>query len=93
METNRTRPNAVERAAPTDCRGLLAVAWRSVVFLPAMLGAFALLLVTVSGLFLLPFVGGACFWFGLWGYGLASFGAWLVLLWSWRRFRLHEHFR
>ena len=57
-----------------------------------MLGMFLLLLVHVIGLVMLPFVGGAYLWSGFWQYAFVSFAVWLVLLWSWRHFRLHGHF-
>jgi hypothetical protein len=69
------------------------VTWRSIAFLPMMLGMFLFLLVHVSGLFMLPIIGGACFLFGLWQYGVILALGWLLLFWSWRHFRLREHFR
>jgi hypothetical protein len=76
-----------------DLRGLWALTWRSVAFLPLMLGVFVLLLVRALGLFLLPFLGASYFWFGLWRYGFVTFSVWLFVLWSWRHFRLGGHFR
>jgi hypothetical protein len=73
-------------------KGLWAVAWRSIVFLPVMLGMFLFLLVHVAGLFMLPFLGTTWLWFGLWQKGFASFAVWLLLLWSWRHFRLRGRF-
>jgi len=74
-------------------RGIWAVAWRSLVYLPMMLGMFVLLLVHVCGLFLLPFIVGTYLWFGLWRQGLIALAVWLLLCWSWRHFRLSEHFQ
>jgi hypothetical protein len=77
----------------SDSRGLWAIAWRSVAFLPMMLGMFALLMVHLLGLFLLPLFGGFCILLGLWQLGLGSFAGWLVLFWSWRRFGIQNHFQ
>jgi hypothetical protein len=74
-------------------RGLWAVAWRSIVFLPMMVGVFLLLLVHIIGLFYLPFIGGVWICYGLWQHGLVAFAVWLLLLFSWRPFRLHKHFQ
>ena len=81
------------RMPQPGAQGLWAVAWRSIVFLPMMLGMFLLLLAHFSGFLLLPLVGGACIWDGRWPYGVASFSLWFLLLWSWRHFRLREHFQ
>ncbi|MEO6969626.1 MAG: hypothetical protein ABI217_01880 [Chthoniobacterales bacterium] len=63
----------VARMPQPAAQGLWAIAWRSIVFLPMMLGMFLLLLVHVFGLFLLPLIGGICLWHRLWSYGVASF--------------------
>ena len=77
----------------SDFRGIWAVAWRAFVFLPLMLAVFVVLLAHIAGLFMLPFISGVCVYEGLWQYGLISLGIWLLLLWSWRRFRLHQQFQ
>ena len=68
----------------SDSRGLWAIAWRMVVYLPCMLTVFLLLL----SLVLLPLFGAINFYFGLWWQGAVAFAAWLVLLGCYRHFRI-----
>lgn len=72
--------------------GVWALTWRSILFLPAMLFAFILLLALAVSLFALPLFGGVCIYFGLHLQGLASLAIWLVLLWAWRRFNLRQFY-
>ena len=68
----------------SDSRGLWAIAWRMVVYLPCMLTVFLLLL----SLVLLPLFGAINYYFGLWWQGAVAFAAWLVLLGCYRHFRI-----
>lgn len=72
----------------SDSRGLWAIAWRMVVYLPCMLGVFLLLLSVVLSLVLLPLFGAIYFYFGLWWQGAVAFAAWLVLMGCYRHFRM-----
>jgi hypothetical protein len=77
----------------SSLKGLWAVAWRSVVYLPMMIAMFLLFLAHILGLVLLPLFAVICVrWPASWGYAVVASASWLVVLWSWRHFRLGEHF-
>jgi hypothetical protein len=73
-------------------RGVWALAWRSFVFFPFGVAFATLLLSVVVALFMLPVIGAACVYYGLWLYAGIVFAVWLALVWCWRRFHLAEFF-
>ena len=73
-------------------RGLWAVTWRSVVYLPFIFVVFLVLMAVLVGLWCLPVAGALYLWFGSWWHAIASFAAWSVLVWLWRRLRLRTLF-
>lgn len=81
----------MSRMKSSDLAGLWAVAWRLFVYWPLALGVFLILLGHLAGLAMLPLLGAVWLWFGPWPDGLAAVAGWLLLLWSWRRFRLREY--
>jgi hypothetical protein len=73
-------------------RGLWALAWRSVVYLPLMLATFVVLLAHTAALVVLPVFTFAFARSAFWTFAVGSLLLWLLALWSWKRFRLWEQF-
>jgi hypothetical protein len=71
-----------------DWRGLWAVTWRSLLFLPAALAAFVGLALLACAMLFTPLIAWAFFYLGRPGSGLGMLFFWLALLWAWRHFRL-----
>lgn len=72
--------------------GVWAVAWRSFLYLPVGLAAFLLLVGLIAALLFPPVIGAACLFYGLWWQGIAAIAVWALIIWAWRRLRLHRFF-
>jgi hypothetical protein len=74
-------------------QGLWAVSWRAMVYLPLMLASFGFFLAHFAGLLVLPWVALTSIYCGLWRQAVGAAGCWLIIVWSWRRFRLSENLK
>jgi len=68
-----------------DLRGIWAIAWRSLAFLPWMIGVLLLVVGVMLGLAALPMMAAIELYFGLWRDASWKIGVWLMLLWVARR--------
>jgi hypothetical protein len=76
----------------SSVQGIWAITWRSVVYLPAMLGMFLFLLLLATALVALPFFGALFVACGFWWQGIAAFLSWVALVAAWRRFCIGRFF-
>jgi len=76
-----------------DLSGIWAVTWRSLIYMPAGIAVFFLLLCLVVVVLAPPFVGVECLCWGLWRQGIALFALSFLEIWVWRRFRVHRLFQ
>ena len=74
-------------------RGLWAVAWRSVAYLPLMLVTFIIFLAHCVALVALPMFAVVLATSGFWAFAAGVGLIWVAAIWCWRRFRVGEHFR
>jgi len=75
-----------------EWKGLWAILWRSMVFLPYMLMVF----VCIGGVWLsrwvLPCYAAFLLYLQEWWQAAVAFALWLFVFWAYRRFRLHRFF-
>jgi hypothetical protein len=69
-------------------KGVWAVTWRSLVFIPVMVVFGFVWLSIVICLAVLPLFVAFCLYNHFWDYALTYSGAWLLLFCTWRVFRL-----
>ena len=86
--------SALYRQMKTKQSGLLsgvwAVTWRSFVYMPLAWAAFFVLLFFGVGIFILPVIGTMFLIVGLRWDGAICFGAWILVVWAWRYFRVRR---
>jgi hypothetical protein len=83
----------VNEQSHAGAKGLWAILWRSMVFMPYMLLVFLCVGSVALSLWVLPVFLAFWIYFGQWHFVGGALVIWLVALWIYRRFRLSRFFK